>query len=195
MSLVGGTGFACEFVVQKHCLLFLNAADAKDQNAFWNSRSVLYMASVFVAGTLAPPGAPLDNQPWISSSFWLALHNAGQGYGWVCNLLVACFMVSAVSAAAVHVFISSRFMYHLGVSGHGPKCFSLIWPKRREDRTPGSAVPWVGVLVSLGFAAMAFMCVPPMRGKAETNSEVVRLLLSRFVGIWSSEAHRSSMTR
>ncbi|KAG8865384.1 hypothetical protein FRB96_000274 [Tulasnella sp. 330] len=140
----------------------------------WARVSILYLATVFVAGTLPPPGTSVLDQPWVSSSFWLAMHERGGGYAKVCNLLVTCFLVSAASAAAVDVYMSTRILSFLAQAGHAPKWLGLKYSRvHSSDGRSGTVIPLVGLLTSLGFAALSFMCMAPKHGGGELKDEVI----------------------
>ncbi|KAG8912862.1 hypothetical protein FRC01_004857 [Tulasnella sp. 417] len=138
--------------------------------------SIIYLVAVFVAGTLVPrevlqaqmdhinpddPNSPENDAPWASSPFLTALHRAGSKYNWVANLCIACFITSAASAASTEVFLSARYLYFLAKAGHAPKFFGAVWPNTEEAKQKGAIVPWVGVLFTVAFATMSWLCVRP----------------------------------
>ncbi|KAG9030793.1 hypothetical protein FRB95_003552 [Tulasnella sp. JGI-2019a] len=137
----------------------------------WARVSILYLATVFIAGTLPPPGNSVLDQPWVSSSFWLAMYERGGGYARVCNLLVACFLVSAASAAAVDVYMSTRILSFLAEAGHAPKWLGLKYRRQSNSGKRATVIPWVGLLTSLGFAALSLLCMQRVTG-VESKDEV-----------------------
>lgn len=75
------------------------------------------------------------------------------------NLLVACIITSAASAASSEVFIASRYLFFLAEAGHAPKFLGTVWPKDPAQRLEGRSVPVYGVLVTTAFASLSFMCM------------------------------------
>ncbi|KAG8937576.1 hypothetical protein FRC00_003814 [Tulasnella sp. 408] len=155
----------------------------------WIRLSIIYLVAVFVAGTLVPvevlkaqmdhinpddPNSPENDAPWASSPFLTALHRAGSKYNWVANLCIACFVTSAASAASTEVFLSARYLYFLAKAGHAPKFFGAVWPNTEEAKQKGAIVPWVGVLTTVAFATMSWLCVRP---GDNTKSEMEKTFL------------------
>ncbi|KIO28112.1 hypothetical protein M407DRAFT_22733 [Tulasnella calospora MUT 4182] len=155
----------------------------------WIRLSIIYFVAVFVAGTLVPrevlqaqmehinpddPNSPENDAPWASSPFLTALHRAGSSYNWIANLCIACFITSAASAASTEVFLSARYLYFLAKAGHAPAFFGAVWPDTQEARRKGAVVPWVGVLTTVAFATMSWLCVRPGEN---TESEMEKTFL------------------
>ncbi|KAG8992140.1 hypothetical protein FRB94_011941 [Tulasnella sp. JGI-2019a] len=127
----------------------------------WIRVSILYLTTVFIAGTLRPPtSSTTPDQPWVSSSFWLAMHEKAGGYTIIAHLLVVCFLVSALSAAAVDVYMSTRILSFLAAAGHAPKWLGLVY-RKKHTKGPATVIPWVGLITSLGFAALSFLFMAP----------------------------------
>ncbi|KAG9022422.1 hypothetical protein FS837_006369 [Tulasnella sp. UAMH 9824] len=155
----------------------------------WMRLSIIYLVAVFVAGTLVPvdvlkaqmehinpddPNSSENDAPWASSPFLTALQRAGSKYNWVANLCIACFVTSAASAASTEVFLSARYLYFLAKAGHAPKFFGAVWPNTEEAKQKGAIVPWVGVLTTVAFATMSWLCVRP---GDNTKSEMEKTFL------------------
>ncbi|KIO27521.1 hypothetical protein M407DRAFT_23211 [Tulasnella calospora MUT 4182] len=101
----------------------------------WVRVSIIYLITVFVAGTLVPrellnalklinPDGP--NSPDLSP-FLIVLKRAGSSYNWIRYLCIACFITSAASVASIEVFISARYLYFLAKAGHAPAFFGAAW--------------------------------------------------------------------
>ncbi|KAG8973536.1 hypothetical protein FRC05_008707 [Tulasnella sp. 425] len=146
----------------------------------WLRITIVYLLAIFVAGTLVPldvlkaqmehlipsdPSSPRNDAPWASSPFLTALARAGSNYNWVANICMVCFVTSAASAASTEVFISARYLYFLAKAGHAPAFFGAVWPKKPEneddDMEGRAVVPWVGVLATVGFSTLSWLCVRP----------------------------------
>lgn len=146
----------------------------------WLRLSILYLLAVFAAGTLVPrkdlkdqmdhlvpddPSTPKNDAPWASSPFLTALAKAGSGYNWIANICMVCFVTSAASAASAEVFISARYLYFLAKAGHAPAFLGATWPKKpkRKDGVDDNraVIPWVGVLATVAFATLSWLCVRP----------------------------------
>ncbi|KIO28116.1 hypothetical protein M407DRAFT_22736 [Tulasnella calospora MUT 4182] len=146
----------------------------------WLRLSILYLLAVFAAGTLVPrkdlkdqmdhlvpedPSTQKNDAPWASSPFLTALEKAGSGYNWIANICMVCFVTSAASAASAEVFISARYLYFLAKAGHAPAFLGATWPKKpkRKDGVDDNraVIPWVGVLATVAFATLSWLCVRP----------------------------------
>jgi amino acid permease len=65
--------------------------------------------------------------------------------------------MSAWSAAASDIYISSRFLFFLARRGHAPSFVGSLFRNRERDPEKQIVVPWVGVLVAAAFASLSFM--------------------------------------
>ncbi|KIO28098.1 hypothetical protein M407DRAFT_243167, partial [Tulasnella calospora MUT 4182] len=52
-------------------------------------------------------------------------------------------------------------MHYLAKAGHAPRIFAKVWPNTERAKKEGVVVPWVGVLVTVGFSALSFMAMRP----------------------------------
>jgi len=112
---------------------------------------VLYIGSVFIIGLLVPSNDPsLDStssQP-STSPFVIAFQEAGIKV--VPSIINAAIITSAWSSSSSDLYIASRTLHGLAVSGSAPKIFS---------RTTRSGLPHVAVGVCSCFAFLAYLTV------------------------------------
>ncbi|KAG8897428.1 hypothetical protein FRB99_008157 [Tulasnella sp. 403] len=166
----------------------------------WIRVTIIYTVMIFTATTLVSrdilaahrvdptnPNSPSDDAPWHSSPFLVALSLAGSRYHWVTNLFIAMFITSALSAASSEVFISSRYLYFLSRAGHAPKLFGKIYPDTDEARAKGAVVPLWGVVVTVGFATLSFMCMRP-KSNTMTGVEKVFKWINSMTSVASLQA-------
>ncbi|PPQ94474.1 hypothetical protein CVT25_001107 [Psilocybe cyanescens] len=134
------------------------------------SATLFYVLAVFVAGLLVRSDdsrliGPSSGSPGhvlvLTSPFVIAMqYSRLRHLEHICN---AAFVVSAFSAATSDVYISSRFLYYLARCGHAPRFCAAIFHSEHNK----TIVPWIGILVSAGFALLAFMSV------SETSAEEI----------------------
>lgn len=140
----------------------------------WIRMTIIYFVTIVVVGTVVPrsavasplvdpadPASPTSSAPWDRSPFLVALTRAGASYNWAANLSVALIMTSAASAASTETFLLTRYMHYLAKAGHAPRIFAKVWPNTERAKKEGVVVPWVGVLVTVGFSALSFMAMRP----------------------------------
>lgn len=151
----------------------------------WIRMTLLYFVTIIVAGTVVPRSAIVSQQIdpanansetpgssaiWNKSPFLIALIRAGASYNWAMNLSVAMIMTSAASAASTEIFLLTRYLTYLAKAGHAPSVFAKVWPDPEHSKKDVVVVPWVGVLVAVGFSSLSFMAMRPhanMAGNAE----------------------------
>lgn len=111
---------------------------------------IFYVLNVLVLGMCVP----YDDERLLGASgltasaspFVIAIFNAQiQGLDHVIN---ACILIFVSSAAVADMYISSRTIYGLSVSGYAPSFFS---------KTDRRGVPYYGIMLSFSFALLAFM--------------------------------------
>jgi amino acid transporter len=112
---------------------------------------VLYIGGVFIIGLLVPSNAPSLNstssQPSMSP-FVTAFEEAGIKV--LPSIINTAIVTSAWSAGSCDLYLASRSLYGLAVSGSAPKIFS---------RTTRSGLPHVAVGFSSCFAFLAYLTV------------------------------------
>ncbi|KAG8934527.1 hypothetical protein FRC02_009739 [Tulasnella sp. 418] len=141
--------------------------------------TVLYLSAMFVAGILVPHNCGIvlnrqctdpakgDDAPWRGSPFLIALEMAGAKFTWVRHFFVACFVISAASAASAGTFISSRYMYYMARTGHAPRFFGGVYRLAHRDRNNQRAnIPWVGLAFSVLFSSLSYMTIRPGTNEA-----------------------------
>lgn len=95
---------------------------------------------------------------------------------------MVCFVTSAASAASAEVFISARYLYFLAKAGHAPAFLGAVWPKKPKgqhgaiDNRP--VVPWVGVLITVVFSGLSWLCVRPGDNTMSEMEKVSKVWLS-----------------
>lgn len=151
----------------------------------WIRMTFLYFVSIIIVGTVVPrsavvppkidpsnPNSPTSGAPWAKSPFLVALIRAGASYNWATNLAVALIMTSAASAASTEIFLSTRYLFYLAKAGHAPSVFAKVWPNTERAKKDGDVVPWVGVLITVGFSSLSFMAMRPYENVAGTPEKV-----------------------
>ncbi|KAG8923145.1 hypothetical protein FRC00_006574, partial [Tulasnella sp. 408] len=163
---------------------------------------------IFAAGTLVSreelkaqidhlvpddPSTPKNDAPWASSPFLTALAKAGSSYNWVSNICIACFITSAASAASAEVFISARCLFFLAEAGHAPAFFGAVLPKKTEGVKDNRAVvPWVGVLATVGFATLSWLCVRPGDNAMSEMEKAWVGNLFTYLRFWKGTCHKKN---
>lgn len=98
---------------------------------------------------------------------------------------MVCFVTSAASAASAEVFISARYLYFLAKAGHAPAFFGAVWPKKPEneddDMEGRAVVPWVGVLATVGFSTLSWLCVRPEGNMMSDMERVISSVASSML--------------
>ncbi|KAH7920395.1 hypothetical protein BV22DRAFT_1050370 [Leucogyrophana mollusca] len=121
---------------------------------------LFYIGGVFVIGLLVPSNQPLLNLSAANASaspYVIAINQAGiKGLPSVIN---AALLTSAWSASSGDVYISSRGLYGLAVSGNAPKIFM---------RTSRSGLPYVSVFFCSAFSLLAYMVINTSSGEVFT---------------------------
>ncbi|KAI9567934.1 amino acid permease [Boletus coccyginus] len=117
---------------------------------------VFYIGGVFVIGLLVPSNNPLLNlnsDNASASPFVIAFNEAGINV--LPSIINAAILTSAWSASSSDLYLASRSLYGLAVSGSAPGIFS---------RTTRSGLPYVAVGVCSCFAFLAYMTVGSSSG-------------------------------
>ncbi|KAF8431912.1 amino acid permease [Boletus edulis BED1] len=118
---------------------------------------VFYIGGVFVIGLLVPSSEgslDLDSGNASASPFVIAFKKAGIKV--LPSIINAAILTSAWSAGSSDLYLASRSLYGLAVSGSAPKIFS---------RTTRSGVPHVAVGVCSCFALLAYLTIGDGSGK------------------------------
>ncbi|KAI0930952.1 hypothetical protein AcW1_007164 [Taiwanofungus camphoratus] len=93
----------------------------------WVRITLFYIGGIFSAGLLVPQSdshLALDNNTGASSPFVIALNR--HRIHVLPHIVNAAIMVSAWSAAASDIYISSRFLYFLAFRGHAPQFLKVL---------------------------------------------------------------------
>ncbi|KAF8516104.1 amino acid permease [Hysterangium stoloniferum] len=110
---------------------------------------VFYIGGTTLIGLLVPsndPGLNLTEKNAAASPFVIAISKAGiKGLP---SLINACLITSAWSAASSDLYISSRAIYGLAISGNAPKIFGY---------TTKHGLPIIAVAFSACFGCLAYM--------------------------------------
>ncbi|CCH58339.1 hypothetical protein TBLA_0A05460 [Henningerozyma blattae CBS 6284] len=112
---------------------------------------IFYILSLFFIGLLVPYNDPKLNSAtsYIASSpFVISIENAGTRA--LPHIFNAIIMITIISAANSNVYVSSRVLYSLALSGHAPKIFARVTPQ---------GVPFLGVIVTALMGLLAFLVV------------------------------------
>ncbi|KAG8221744.1 amino acid permease [Butyriboletus roseoflavus] len=126
---------------------------------------IFYIGGVLVIGLLVPSNNPLLNlnsNNASASPFVIAFNEAGIKI--LPSIINAAILTSAWSAGSSDLYLASRSLYGLAVSGSAPKFFS---------RTTRSGLPYVAVSICSAFAFLAYMTLG-------TSSGIVFTWLSNF---------------
>ncbi|KAH0826384.1 amino acid transporter [Lanmaoa asiatica] len=126
---------------------------------------VFYIGGVFIIGLLVPSNNPLLNLNSSNASaspFVIAFNEAGIKV--LPSIINAAILTSAWSASSSDLYLASRSLYGLSVSGSAPKIFR---------RTTRSGLPYVAVGICSCFAFLAYMTLG-------TSSGIVFTWLANF---------------
>ncbi|KAF8552156.1 amino acid permease [Imleria badia] len=119
---------------------------------------LFYVGGVFVIGLLVPSNNPLLNinsiQNASASPFVIAFNAAGIKV--LPSIINGVILTSAWSAGSSDLYLASRSLYGLAVSGSAPKIFS---------RTTRAGLPHVAVGVCSCFALLAYLTIGDGPGK------------------------------
>lgn len=117
---------------------------------------LFYIGGVFVIGLLVPSNSPLlslNSSNASSSPFVIAINRAGIRY--LPSILNAVILTSAWSASSSDLYLSSRGLYGLALTGNAPKVFL---------RTSRSGHPYVAVMFCSLFSLLSYMVVNTSSG-------------------------------
>ncbi|CDR42864.1 CYFA0S10e03202g1_1 [Cyberlindnera fabianii] len=109
-----------------------------------------YILSLFFVGLLVPYNEPRlsSDESFIASSpFIIAIENAGTPV--LNHIFNAVILITIISAANSNVYVGSRILYGLGISGNAPKQFT--WTSKH-------GVPYFGVIATSALGALAYLC-------------------------------------
>ncbi|KAF9218473.1 amino acid transporter [Gyrodon lividus] len=126
---------------------------------------LFYIGGVFVIGLLVPSSNPLldlNSSDASASPFVIAFNTAGIKV--LPSIINAAILTSAWSAGSSDLYLASRSLYGLAVSGSAPKIFA---------RTTRSGLPYVSVTICACFALLAYMTL-------SSSSGIVFTWLSNF---------------
>ena len=110
-----------------------------------------YILSLFFIGLLVPYDDPrLSNTTAViaSSPFVISIQNAGTKV--LPHIFNAIVMITIISAANSNVYVGSRVLYSLALSGNAPKQFGYVTKQ---------GVPYLGVIVTALLGLLAFLVV------------------------------------
>ncbi|KAI0671245.1 amino acid permease-domain-containing protein [Trametes maxima] len=94
----------------------------------WIRITLFYVCGIMCAGLLVPstdPGLSGEDQTGRHSPFVIAFNRAG--YKVLPDMVNACILVSAWSAAASDIYIGSRFLFYLARQGHAPSFLAHLF--------------------------------------------------------------------
>ena len=114
---------------------------------------VFYIGSLFFVGLLVPYNSPeLSNDTAViaSSPFVISIQNAGTKV--LPHIFNAIVLITIISAANSNVYVGSRVLYSLALSGNAPKQFAYVTKQ---------GVPYLGVICTalLGCLLYTSRCV------------------------------------
>jgi amino acid transporter len=110
---------------------------------------MFYIGGTFIIGLLVPSnyeGLGKGSSNAAKSPFVIAIQRSGIKA--LPSIINACLLTSAWSAASSDLYTSSRALYGLALNRQAPKIFT---------KTTKNGVPWVSVLFSGAFGALAYM--------------------------------------
>lgn len=110
---------------------------------------VFYIGSLFFVGLLVPYNSPQleSNSAVIASSpFVISIQNAGTKV--LPDIFNAVVLVTILSAGNSNVYVGSRVLYSLALSGNAPKQFSYVTKQ---------GVPYLGVICTALLGLLAFL--------------------------------------
>ncbi|KAI0073009.1 hypothetical protein K474DRAFT_1604052 [Panus rudis PR-1116 ss-1] len=105
----------------------------------WLRITLFYVGGIFCAGLVVPANDPNlggDTTSVTSSPFVIALNRAGIKV--LPDIVNGAVLLSAWSAAASDVYISSRFLFFLAERGHAPSIFSSLIRAHNDKTQPRS---------------------------------------------------------
>ncbi|PVH17115.1 uncharacterized protein CXQ87_004676 [Candidozyma duobushaemuli] len=137
---------------------------------------IFYVLNVLVLGMCVPFDDPrllgTSGTNASASPFVIAIFNAQiQGLDHVIN---ACILIFVTSAAVADMYIGSRTLYGLSMSGYAPKFFS---------KTDKRGVPYWGIVLAFGFGCLAFMATSS--DSAEVFQHFVNVVSLNGLLAWS----------
>ncbi|KAF8552154.1 hypothetical protein OG21DRAFT_1486409 [Imleria badia] len=119
---------------------------------------LFYIGGVFVVGLLVPSNSPALNLNFVQdasgSPFVIAFTTAGIKV--LPSIINGAILTSVCSASSSDLYIASRSLYGLAVSGSAPKICS---------RTTSSGLPYVAVGVCSCFALLAYLAIKEAPGE------------------------------
>ncbi|KAI9445159.1 amino acid permease [Lactarius indigo] len=136
---------------------------------------LFYIGGVTIIGLLVPsndPGLALANGTAAASPFVIAIKRSGIKA--LPQIINACLLTSAWSAASSDLYTSSRALYGLAIAGNAPAIFK---------KTLRNGLPVTALIASSSFALLAYMGVHSGSGKVFTwfsNMTSVAGLLTWF---------------
>lgn len=137
---------------------------------------VFYILSILFLGMCVSPRDPLlmsaSGSDASASPFVIAIKNSQ--IGGLDHLINACILLFVLSAANSDMYICSRTVYGLSVSGYAPRFFS---------KTNKLGVPYYGVGLSFLFCLLAFMTVSS--GAAEVFTYFVNVVSLTGLITWA----------
>ena len=113
--------------------------------------SIFYIAAVLIVGMLVSSGDKRlgnDSGTAATSPFVIAASDAGIKA--IPSVVNAVCLTSAWSASNQSMLAGTRTLYGLAIKGHAPKIFL---------KTTSWGVPYMCVLLQIGFSLLAYMCV------------------------------------
>ncbi|KAI0642859.1 amino acid permease-domain-containing protein [Trametes meyenii] len=109
----------------------------------WIRITLFYVCGIMCAGLLVPatdPGLAGDDHTGRHSPFVIAFNRAG--YKVLPDVVNACILVSAWSAAASDIYFGSRFLFYLARQGHAPSFLAHLFQLNKaqvvEARSSGT---------------------------------------------------------
>lgn len=118
---------------------------------------LFYIGGVTIIGLLVPsndPGLALGSGTAAASPFVIAIKRSGIKA--LPQIINACLLTSAWSAASSDLYTSSRALYGLAIAGNAPSIFG---------RTLRNGLPAAALIVSSSFSLLAYMGVHSGSGK------------------------------
>lgn len=112
---------------------------------------MFYIMSLFFVGLLVPyndPRLASESAVIASSPFVISIENAGTKV--LPHIFNAVVMITIISAANSNVYVGSRVLYSLALSGNAPKQFSYV---------TRHGVPYLGVITTSLLGLLAFLVV------------------------------------
>ncbi|QLQ78755.1 hypothetical protein HG537_0B01040 [Torulaspora globosa] len=113
--------------------------------------AMFYIMSLFFVGLLVPyndPRLASTSAVIASSPFVISIQNAGTKV--LPHIFNAVVMITIISAANSNVYVGSRVLYSLALSGNAPKQFAYVTKH---------GVPYLGVIATMLLGLLAFLVV------------------------------------